>query len=267
MELEFLVSTVNRKSFHFLRKMFPSDFGKVKILCINQYIGITVEKNLITPKNVRCISVAEKGISKSRNLAIANSRADICVVSDDDLVYHSNSNEIIKNVYEKEDKLDVAVFQILTPEGKLYKKYKKNQLDINSPYKAMQVSSVEITFRRKSIMENNIRFNEKFGLGTKYPKGEETLFINECRKKGLKIKYYPIPIVTHPQESSGKTFSKGHILADGIIYTKLYSAFGVLFSMYFSIKRYRRYRIQFSFFNYLLLSLKGNVDGLFRKDL
>ena len=55
-------------------------------------------------------------------------------------------------------------------------------------------SSVRIAFRTEMIRNNAICFNTCFGSGSIYSSGEETLFLNSVRKKGLKIYEYPATI-------------------------------------------------------------------------
>ena len=56
-----------------------------RILIINQ----TTKDNLLESEltNVRVINSFEKGLSKSRNLAIRNAMGDICLIADDDITY------------------------------------------------------------------------------------------------------------------------------------------------------------------------------------
>ena len=263
MLVEYLVSTTNRKEINFLDSLFQNIKEKdSSCVCINQCINIDLPEEIETSDFVHLVSVKEKGVSKSRNLAIKNASGDICVIADDDLVYLEDCEEKIKNIYKNDKDLDVAIFQIITPEGKPYKKYSSNSYLLRSPLKIMQVSSVEITFRRESILNAQILFNENLGLGADYTKGEEAFFIKDCLQKGLKIKYFPIPIVVHPIESSGKNFNEKNIIANGIVYKKLFPLMFLMVSFYFSIKKYKRYKQQSSFLKFLSLTLKGNWIGL-----
>ena len=45
------------------------------------------------------IYTTERGLSKSRNLAIANAKTDICLICDDDEIFVDNYEEIILNAY------------------------------------------------------------------------------------------------------------------------------------------------------------------------
>lgn len=265
-QLELLISTTNRSEAGFLRSMIsnvePDVFGAT---IINQCYSIKPPTINAISNNQKIISVADKGLSKSRNMAIDNAAGEICVIADDDLVYLPNCVDTIRSEYEKDEKLDVAIFQVITPEGEPYKAYNPSSFLVKNSWDQYRVSSVEITFRRERILEKGIRFNEKLGLGAPYTSGEEAIFIHDCVKRGLKVKYFPIPIVEHPKESSGKVYSKGNALARGIVFAKLFPFRFLLFDLYFSLKWYPKYKKQFGYFKYLGWMLKGNCLTLFKK--
>ena len=53
--------------------------------------------------------------------------------------------------------------------------------------RAMKIISCEISFKRTSIINNNLKFDENYGSGTKFNRGEEQIFLYEALKKGLKV--------------------------------------------------------------------------------
>jgi glycosyltransferase involved in cell wall biosynthesis len=266
MTIEFLISTINRCDLSFLNEMFKNiktrDF---KVLVINQCIDIAVPKHELKHNtlSVRCISISGKGISKSRNTALKNSEGDTIVIGDDDVTYLSNSIEVIRDCFNKRS-TDIGIFQIKTPDGRAYKKYKANPFKLSHQLDIMRVSSIEIVARRNSILKNRCFFNENLGLGADYSSGEEVLFLNDCFKKKLVITYMPIPYVMHPFESSGKIIEADKVIADGISFARLFPWLFIFVDIYFSCKRYYRYKGKITFLNYLKLLLKGNYLALKR---
>ena len=258
MVTELLISTTNRSDVGFLKRMLSNvGFGAIEATIVNQCYAIK-PPTIVDSANEKIISVADKGLSKSRNMAIDYATGDICVIADDDLVYLPDAVQKITNEYRDDEKLDVAIFQVITPEGELYKKYNPKPFRIKKAWDQYQISSVEITFRRERVLEKGIRFNENLGLGAPYTSGEEALFIHDCVTKGLKVQYFPIPFVEHPKESSGKIYSKPNALSKGIVFFKLFPLRCLLFDLYFSIKWYKSYKKDFGFFQYLGWMLKGN---------
>lgn len=60
---------------------------------------------------VKMISTTERGLSKSRNMALKNSTADFCVICDDDEVLTDNYVEMVEEAYNQTN-ADVIVFNI-----------------------------------------------------------------------------------------------------------------------------------------------------------
>ena len=77
---------MNRDNLDFLIPMFPSaNFADFTILIVNQ----TTEKKLMNSDfpNLKVINSFEKGLSKSRNLALKNATKKILLIADDDVIY------------------------------------------------------------------------------------------------------------------------------------------------------------------------------------
>ena len=64
------------------------------------------------PDNINLINVNEIGLSKSRNLAIENAKADICLLADDDIVYENNFESIILNAFNLNPCADIITFKM-----------------------------------------------------------------------------------------------------------------------------------------------------------
>lgn len=158
-----------------------------------------IPKSLIQRKDIKITQIYGRGLSRNRNNAILWSSGDIALIADDDVQYIPEAFNTISSLFSNNYELDVACFKIKTldnePEYKLYpaKEYWLNAGILH------YVSSIEIAFRIRSIKEKKIFFDERFGLGSKrIPAGEESVFIYDCIKAGLNVKYFPIYIVKHP---------------------------------------------------------------------
>src|SRR5690606_28422854 len=172
-DLEILVATMHRTSLDFLDAMFAkSGFGHFKVLIINQ----TDENSLLHSNNpkIRVINSFEKGLSKSRNLAINNATGAICLNVDDDVVFVKGFSEIIADAFN-EYNTPIVTFETLTTEGKSYWKYPKKAMPHNS-YVSRKTLSIEIAFKVSEIIERNLYFAERFGLGAQFEDAENFVF-------------------------------------------------------------------------------------------
>ena len=156
MLIETLVSTMNLKNKEEHEKLIKIMNIKGKSIIINQITKNDIEIfSSIEGKN-RVISFKEKGLSKSRNKAIKNSIADICVIADDDMLYYDNYENIILSAYDKYKEADIIAFCVDTSnkERPLHR-LNEGKLGFKDTLKLV---SVQITFRRESFLKNNLNF-------------------------------------------------------------------------------------------------------------
>jgi glycosyltransferase involved in cell wall biosynthesis len=202
--LEIMISTMNRSDLSFLGGMFPDmDLSSYSILIINQ---TKLNQDLVsTTEGIRVINSREFGLSKSRNLAIENAIGDILVIADDDIEYLLEFDKTILRAYKKYDQASLISFQFVDENDQLQKKYPKTEGYTTSTKR--RLTSIEITFRKKDVMDKEIRMNENFGLGSTFPNAEEQIFKLLMLREGLKVAFVAQPIVRHFGKTSG--FNQG----------------------------------------------------------
>lgn len=213
--IEVLISTMNlTDEKNLIKKMNISG----KSIIINQ-ITKDIKIRNIDEKNYKLLSYKEKGLSKSRNKAIMNSSADICAIADDDLKYEDNYEEIIKNAYKKYPDADIIAFFVDNEDkSNIMIKYKEGRVGF---LKSMKIQSSQITLKRNSIIDNNIKFDEKFGAGSDNYWGEENIFLFDCLRKGLKIYYIPQKLTTF-RANAGTTWDKKPSIENSRIRGKIF---------------------------------------------
>lgn len=204
-DLEILVSTMNRNSLDFLIPMFPfCHFSEYAILIINQ----TQENNLLDSPfpTVRVINSFEKGLSKSRNLALKNAKGKIVLIADDDVVYKKDFDATIIQAHNQYNNKAVISFCIEKPNGLLFKKYlTKAKTDLRL-IELFNVLSIEISVNKSILDKIGVTFDENFGLGSQYEMGEEAIFLSDIKEKNKQITFVPSVIATHPEVSSINKF-------------------------------------------------------------
>lgn len=184
MTLELLISTMHQNDHTLLEKMKVSSNAVV----VNQCDREGRETIDFNGHRVLWIDTTERGLSKSRNMAIANASADICMLSDDDMEYRSDYEATVLDAFDRLDG-DIISFQVCGIE-KVFKKYSPVEQKVNF-LQSMKIASVEIAFRREAFVKKNIRFDELIGAGTEFLMGEENAMLVQCLKKGLHICYTP----------------------------------------------------------------------------
>ena len=155
-------------------------------------IEYTDTKNNI--RAVKYICTTQRGLSKSRNLALRYAdEYDLCIICDDDEIMSDGYGEVVKAAYKKYPLADIICFSI---KCKQYSRDYPNKemklvfLDI------LKTSSQQITFKYKSLKDNDILFDEKMGSGTGNGPGEETKMLLTCLRKKCVMMYHPYCIAT-----------------------------------------------------------------------
>ncbi|MDT8347060.1 MAG: glycosyltransferase family A protein [Flavobacteriaceae bacterium] len=199
-DVQILVATMHRDSTAFLDRMFMnSNWQRLNLLIVNQ---TTSDKILsINNATTRVINSFEKGISKSRNLALYSATKPILLLADDDTVFIKDAVETIAKAYNEFKTADFICFQTKTFDEKLYWKY-PTEKGVFPKHKYGKILSIEMSFRSEFLKENSLKYNEQFGLGGRFEDGENRLMIEDLYKKNAQMMFYPKPIVYHASSSS-----------------------------------------------------------------
>ena len=208
---------------------------------------------------LRVISTTERGLSRSRNMALEYAKGDVCLICDDDEILYDAYPQLISKAYEDYADADLICFQVKR-EGKKY----PNKPCRVKYLKSLRIASWQITMRIKSIREAGIRFDTNFGSGTPVGAGEENIFMFDCLKKGLKIYYVPICIGEVAQLKSNwfHGFNKSYFFSRGCITKRLLGKFlGSLYCIYFAVTKYGAYRSELSIFTALRCLFSGLMGG------
>lgn len=232
------------------------------ILLINQSDFSSLE----IQDNIRMISCIERGSSNSRNMALNNAIGDICLIADDDVGYVDNAEEIINCAFRDNPSADIITFQIITPEGKPFNKGYPVHKQWHNSRSILRCASIEIAFRKDSIIQAGIKLDVDFGLGSKYRVHDEIIFLKDALDNNLKLLYIPIPIVIHPAESSGTDFNDHLIVSKGAAFVRLFGYKGMFLNILFAIKKHAEYSNKYSFLGFLMKMFEGSIKYI-REDL
>lgn len=167
------------------------------VVVINQCDKVAYAKYQTLSGYAELFSVNDRGLCRSRNLAISKAQADICQLCDDDEVFVSNYESKILDAYRSLPNADVIIFKIANRPSSFSDKVRR----LYFPFTA-KVSSVQISFRRKKILSAGVRFDELLGAGSGNGAEEELKFLIDCQRAGLKIYYVPVEIASVHQVHS-----------------------------------------------------------------
>ncbi|MBR3972371.1 MAG: glycosyltransferase family 2 protein [Oscillospiraceae bacterium] len=208
---------------------------------------------------VRMYSTTQRGLTKSRNLAISKSDADLCLLCDDDEVFVEGYEEAILSAYEQLPQADVIIFKMINRPASFSDEVQR----LHFP-KTMKVSSWQISFRRESILRSGVRFDELMGAGSGNGAEEELKFLTDCEKAKLQIYYVPVEIASVAQTES--TWFAG--FTDQFFYNRgattryiLGVPMAALYGVYYVVKKRGMYASQISPGKALAAIFRGIKDN------
>lgn len=242
MKLQVLMSTCNNPS---IEKIDLNERNiKGSAIIVNQFADhYSQEKK----GEVELYSYNEKGLSKSRNRLIEHATKEISVITDDDITFVENYEELITDCYKKNPDADIITFNIKIGD----KTYGKTNCFKHNLISVMSIMSCQISFKTESIKKNHILFNEYFGLGARYRSGEENIFLKSCLDKGLKIIHIPIVICEHPEEATtGEIWSKSLVQSKGALSYILLGKMHWLFFTYFLLIKRKFYKQEMTYIEF-----------------
>lgn len=200
-DFEVLLSCMHQEDFQIAYKTkIDSD-----LLIINQCDKEDYQEQVVNGYLWRMISTTERGLSRSRNMALANARGKVCLLCDDDEIYCEGYRNTVLSAFLQLPQASLIGFNVHRINVSMKKKYytitKAKETDSYRTF-----ASPMVAFRLEDIMSHDIHFNELFGSGTPWGPGEDSLLQKDARNKGLKLYEYPDYIATQDYSNESKWF-------------------------------------------------------------
>lgn len=236
MKLEVLMSCMDQKDDTLVRKSGLSG----DVVVINQCQTDGFSQYPTQNGTAKLYFTTDRGLTKSRNMAISKSSGDICLLCDDDEIFLPDYEARILHTYETLPQADVIVFKMVNRPVSFPDRVMRLRFPL-----ILKVSSWQISFRREALLEKAITFDVRLGAGTGNGGEEELKFLRDCEKAGLKIFYVPVEIASVAQEESTwfHGFSDAFFENRGAT-TRYILGLGVasLYAVYYVLFKHKMYR-------------------------
>ncbi len=161
-------------------------------IVINQTDSFGFEEYQYNNRNIRVYSFIEKGVGLSRNNALLRADGDIVLFSDEDIVYNEGYAKAVLDAFEANPDIDMIFFNFDVAEDRqTYHIEKKGRI---RSYNCGRYPTYSLAVRREVLHKKGITFSLLFGGGAKYSNGEDSLFIKQCIKSGMKALALPVTL-------------------------------------------------------------------------
>jgi len=193
--------------------MHQTDFSKIKemniqsnVVFANQTDRYSYEELEFDGHTARMVTTAQCGVGNNRNTALLSAKGDICLFADDDVCYVDGYAEKIIEAFREILDADVLIFNLTSQSQR---KQKQNSVIKRCRlWNILSYGTYRIAFRLDKVQKANIWFTQLFGGGCKYPSGEDSMWLLDALRKGLRIYTHPLVIGEVKQEDS--TWFKGY---------------------------------------------------------
>lgn len=191
-------------------------------LIINQCDTYGYEEIEENGHRIRCFHMAERGVGLSRNNALMRADHTISLFADDDIVYEADYEKKVLEAFENNPQADVLLFNVLAAPGR--RTYFIKESGRVRWYNCGRYPAYSIAVRTERVRKRNVTFSLLFGGGAKYSAGEDSLFLRDCIRKGLKV--YKVPVLLGSETPGESTWFFGYnekfFFDRGVLYHYLY---------------------------------------------
>lgn len=227
--IQLLVSAVNQDAAALAKQM--NIRGSAVI--VNQCDNYGYEEIGEQGRRIQVFSMAERGVGLSRNTALLHADADICVFSDEDIVLCEEYEELIGRAYEELPDADMILVNVrVVPARRTYWNEDIHRINYRN---YGRYPAYSITARHEALRRANVHYSLLFGGGARYSNGEDSLFLRDCLKSGLRI-YAHTVCIGEEKERESTWFSGYHekFFRDrGVLYHYLYGRLALPLSFRF----------------------------------
>lgn len=232
MSLQLLISALNAEEANLIQKMNVTGDAVLINQCGRKD---TLE---IPTKNgkVSVFRYDEKGVGVSRNHALEHATSDYVLFSDDDIVYVDDYEALITHEFEAHPEADLLFFNMDVVESR-----RTYHIEAYGPVtyrNSGRFPTYALAARRNSLLNAKVSFSPLFGGGAKYSCGEDSLFIMDCLKAGLKC--FQTPVTIGREEYRESTWFSGYneklFFDRGVLYHFLYKGLAVPMAVRFLLR-------------------------------
>ncbi len=229
MSIQMLISAVNQD----VRTIAERMNIETDAIVINQCGCFGYEEYEYRGHRVCCYSLKERGVGLSRNNALMRAEKEICLFSDEDVIYEEGYAGRIEEAFEKHRDTDIILFNVkVAPARRTYWNAEEKQVRW---YNYGRYPAYSIAARTEALHRANVNFSLLFGGGAKYSNGEDSLFLRDCLKAGLKLMASPAVIGEERERESTwfHGYNEKFFRDRGVLYHFLYGKMAVPFSVRF----------------------------------
>lgn len=257
MTLELLVAAVKKEALELAEEM---QIGSDAVI-VSQGEHFAYEELSYKEHRIRYFAMAEKGVGLSRNTSLLRAEGDVILFADEDIVYEEGYAQKVLDEFEKHPEADMLLFNVQAVPGR--ETYHTEAFGRVHWYNCGRYPTYSFAVKRERVHKKNITFSLLFGGGAQYSNGEDSLFIRDCLKNGLKV--YKVPVLIGKEKERPSTWFQGYnekfFFDRGVLYSHLYGKLNRLMGLRFLLAHKAELCKEISMKEAYKIMLKGMKEG------
>lgn len=263
MKLQVLVAAVGQEVNTLAEKMKL----ETEAVIVNQCDSFGYQEYLHKGKKIRCFSMAERGVGLNRNTALMHADGELCLFSDEDIVFYSGYEEIVCKAFEDNRDADVITFNFKVESARAT--YYNQSAGRIRWYNYGRYPTFAVAARLEALRRANVSFSLLFGGGARYSNGEDSLFLHDCLKKGLHLyaRTEELGQEVYRESTWFRGYNQKFFVDRGVLYHYLYGRMAGIFSLRFLYAHRGEMLKEMSLWEAYGLMKRGIMEGKDRNGL
>jgi GT2 family glycosyltransferase len=139
-----------------------------------------------------------RGLSRARNAGVAVAVSDWLLFVDDDCVLSADLTTTVARFIASHPEASFLCCRLMTPAGRPVQPDLGTRVrELRTPTEAIHIPG---QFFHRRVLEQAGGFDERLGVGARFPSGEETDLLFRALRAGLRGFYVPGAVLIHPEK-------------------------------------------------------------------
>ncbi len=220
MKIVSLVSAVDQN----IDEMLDGMRLETDAVIVNQCRDVSPGVSVAAP-GIKVITMNERGVGLSRNTCMDNAPdCDVVLFTDEDIMYDGGYSDAISSEYAAHPEAEAILFNMRVCEAR--RTYWNEDFGRVRFYNYGRYPAYSISVKSDVLKESGVRFPLDFGGGAKYANGEDSIFLHDLLKTGVRI--YRSAVCLGEEKERESTWFTGYDdrfwISRGALYVRLYGA-------------------------------------------
>lgn len=187
----------------------------------------------------RVVPVPGRGVARSRNAAIEDTRRRYLLFCDDDVDVRTEG-VLAAVAHLRSTGAALALGRAVDPDGRLRKRYGSDRPVRLTLANSAKAATYEMLVDVAQVRQAGLRFDERFGAGVETYLGDEYLFIADLLRAGLRGYAVPLVFGVHPPTSSGSRWGGEDLHVRAVVLNHVFGRSAPLVRSLFAARHLRR---------------------------